>query len=473
VNRDDADRRFAADAPARGAVPTRFVLSHEEHTMTAHRTLFKGGTVLTLDRQVPNLATGDVLVQDDRIAAVGPSIDAGDADVIDAAGHIVMPGLVDAHHHMWLGVMRRMMPNVDDLFAYIDVVAERLGAHYRPLDMYVSTKLTAAASLDAGITTIIDACHSSRSPEHTDAALDALKAAGIRALHMAGAPMDKQACAAHLPGDLRRLARDWNAADGLVRVGLFGQLNLDWWHVARELDMRILTEFIGDLATLSPAFTTPGVLGPHNIFNHCTRVPQETWKRLADAGVNVTVNPRSDALFGFDDDTFAYQQAVDHGLAPALGIDLDTAFGSDMFGEMHALFGQQRAAMRYRRFRGEADVPAPISVEAVLQAATVNGARAAGVDDRVGTLTPGKQADIIMVRTRGVAVFPVTHAIGTIVHAVERADVDTVMVGGRLRKRAGRLVDIDLARLEADAVASRDYLLDAGGYRTDLFGAAA
>nr|WP_249188727.1 amidohydrolase family protein [Burkholderia dolosa] len=237
--------------------------------------------------------------------------------------------------------------------------------------------------------------------------------------------------------------------------------------------MRILTEFIGDLATLSPAFTTPGVLGPHNIFNHCTRVPQETWKRLADAGVNVTVNPRSDALFGFDDDTFAYQQAVDHGLAPALGIDLDTAFGSDMFGEMHALFGQQRAAMRYRRFRGEADVPAPISVEAVLQAATVNGARAAGVDDRVGTLTPGKQADIIMVRTRGVAVFPVTHAIGTIVHAVERADVDTVMVGGRLRKRAGRLVDIDLARLEADAVASRDYLLEAGGYRTDLFGAAA
>ena len=133
--------------------------------MTATRTLFQGGTILTLDAKVPNLATGDVLVEGDRIVAVGPALPADGAQLIDAAGHIVMPGLVDAHHHMWLGAMRRMLPNVDDLFAYIDVVAQQLGAHYRPLDMYLSTRLTAAASLDAGITTVIDACHSSRSPE--------------------------------------------------------------------------------------------------------------------------------------------------------------------------------------------------------------------------------------------------------------------------------------------------------------------
>lgn len=441
--------------------------------MTATRTLFQGGTILTLDAKVPNLATGDVLVEGDRIVAVGPALPADGAQVIDAAGHIVMPGLVDAHHHMWLGAMRRMLPNVDDLFAYIDVVAQQLGAHYRPLDMYLSTRLTAAASLDAGITTVIDACHSSRSPEHTDAALDALAETGIRALHMVGPAMDKGASSAHLPGDLRRLAHKWNTEGSRVRVGLFGQLNLPWWQAARELDMRILTEFIGDLAKLSPEFAQPGVLGPHNIFNHCTRVPRETWKLLADAGVNITINPRSDALFGFDDDTFAYQQAVDHGLAPALGIDLDTAFGSDMFGEMHALFGQQRSAMRYRRFRGEAGVPAPISVEAVLRAATVNGARAAGLEDQAGTLTPGKQADIIMVRTQGVAVFPVSNAIGTIVQAVERADVDTVMVAGQLRKRAGRLLGIDLATLNAEVTASRDYLIEASGYRNALFGAAA
>jgi 5-methylthioadenosine/S-adenosylhomocysteine deaminase len=442
-------------------------------TQKNSRILFKGGIVVTMDANVPNLATGDVLVEDDRIVAVGASVQADGAEVIDAAGNIVMPGLIDAHHHMWLGVMRRMMPDVDDLFAYIDVVAGKLGAHYRPLDMYLSTRLTAVASLDAGITTIIDACHSSRSPGHTDAALDALDVSGIRALHMVGAAMDKQASTAHLPADLKRLADNWNQGAALVRVGLFGQLNLDWWKAARGLDMHILTEFIGDLAKLGPEFAKPGVLGPHNIFNHCTRVPQETWKLFADAGVNITINPRSDALFGFDDESFAYQQAIDHGLTPALGIDLDTAFGSDLFGEMHALFGQQRSAMRYRRFRGEANVPAPISVEAVLEAATVNGARAAGLESSIGTLTPGKQADIIMVRTNGVAVFPITNAIGAIVQAVERSDVDTVMVAGEFRKRAGKLLDVDLAKLKADVNASREYLLGASGYRPDLFGGSA
>ena len=433
------------------------------------RTIFKGGAIITMDAAVPNLATGDVLVEGDRIVAIGANVPADGAEVIDASGSIVMPGLIDAHHHMWLGVMRRLMPDVDDLFAYIDVVAEQLGSQYRPLDMYLSTKLTAVASLDAGITTVIDACHSSRSPEHSDAALDALDQTGIRALHMVGAAMDKKASAAHIAQDLERLALNWNGDGGLVRVGLFGQLNLDWWKVARSLDMRILTEFIGDLAALGPEFAEKGVLGTHNIFNHCTRVPEETWKLFADAGVNVTVNPRSDALFGFDDETFAYQQAIDHGLTPALGIDLDTAFGSDLFGEMHALFGQQRSAMRYRRFRGEENVPPPITVDAVLKAATIHGARAAGFENVVGTLTLGKQADIIMVRTDGAAVFPVTNAIGTIVQAVERSDVDTVMVAGQIRKRAGKLVDVDLAKLRAEVDASRDYLIQASGYPTDLF----
>ena len=439
-------------------------------TQNNARTLFKGGTLITMDATSHRVhpPTGDVLVEGDRIAAVGTNLQTTDAEVIDATGQIVLPGLVDAHHHMWLGVMRRLMPNVHDLFAYIDVVAEKLGAHYRPRDMYLSTKLTAVAALDAGITTIVDACHNSRSPEHTDAALDALNDSGIRALHMVGAAMDKGASAAHLPDDLTRLANKWNTPASRLRVGLFGQLNLDWWKVARGLDMRILTEFIGDLASLGPEFTQPGVLGPHNLFNHCTRVPHETWNLLADAGVNITINPRSDALFGFDDETFAYQQAMNHGLKPALGIDLDTAFGSDLFGEMHALFGQQRAAMRYRRFRGEANVPAPISVEAVLAAATINGARAAGLEYEIGTLTPGKQADIILIRTNSVAVFPVTHAIGTIVQAVERSDVDTVMVAGQIRKRAGKLLGIDTTQLHAEVIASRDRLFERCDYRPDL-----
>ena len=197
--------------------------------MSNRNILFKGGTVITMDPAVPNLALGDVLVHGAKIAAVGTNLQAGDAEIIDAKGTIVMPGFIDAHHHAWLGVMRRLMPDVDDLFAYIDVVAEKLGAHYRPQDMFVSNRLTAIASLDAGITTIVDACHSSRSPDHTDAAIDALNQSGIRAVHMVGAAMDKRASVSHLPQDLKRLAERWNTQNSRIQVGLFGQLKLDWW----------------------------------------------------------------------------------------------------------------------------------------------------------------------------------------------------------------------------------------------------
>jgi 5-methylthioadenosine/S-adenosylhomocysteine deaminase len=440
-------------------------------TQNNRRTLFKGGTVITMDAAVPNLASGDVLVEGDRIVSVGANLQADGAEVIDASGTIVMPGLIDAHHHMWLGLVRRLIPDVDDLTAYFDLIGHKMGKQYRPLEMYLTTKLTAVASLDAGITTVIDACHLSLSPEHTDAALQALNESGLRVLHMVGAPLNDQASVTHLPPDFSRLALKWNAGDGLVRVGMFGQANLDWWKVARGLDLRILTEFSGDWFKLGPEFAEKGVLGPQNIFNHCTRIPQETWKLFSDAGVNVTVNPRSDALFGFDDETFAYQQAIDHGLTPAIGIDLDTAFGSDLFGEMHALFTLQRSVMQSRRYRGETDGPAPITVEAVLKAATVHGARAAGLENAIGTLTPGKQADVIMVRTDGVGVFPVSNAIGTVVQAVERADVDTVMVAGQIRKRAGKLVDVDLAKLRTEVEASRDFLLQVSGQPADLFAA--
>lgn len=213
---------------------------------TPTRTLFKGGTVITMDAAVPNLAVGDVLVEGDRIMEIAADIPTDDAEIIDASGSIVLPGLIDAHHHMWLGAVRRMMPNVDDLNDYFALIGHRMGLKYRPLDMHLSTRLAAVASLDAGVTSIVDACHLSISPEHTNAALDALDETGIRALHMVGAPLNDQASVTHLPGDFHRLASKWNSDGALVRVGMFAQINLDWWALARELDLRILTEYSGD-----------------------------------------------------------------------------------------------------------------------------------------------------------------------------------------------------------------------------------
>src|ERR1700683_431614 len=119
------------------------------------KTLFKGGTVITMDAAVPNLAVGDVLVEGDRVAAVSANIEADGAEVIAASGCIVMPGLIDAHHHMWLGLARRLIPDVDDLMAYFDLIGRKMGKNYRPLEMYLATRLTAVASLGAGLTTVL------------------------------------------------------------------------------------------------------------------------------------------------------------------------------------------------------------------------------------------------------------------------------------------------------------------------------
>src|ERR1700749_3414602 len=130
-------------------------------------TLFQNAIILTMDERMPNLATGDLLVRDERIEAIAPSLLVDDAEIVDAPGCIIMPGFIDAHHHVGLGVQRRLMPNCSDLFAYIELVAERMGSKYRPIDTYLSSKLTAVASLDAGITTILDAAHNTRSPAHS------------------------------------------------------------------------------------------------------------------------------------------------------------------------------------------------------------------------------------------------------------------------------------------------------------------
>jgi 5-methylthioadenosine/S-adenosylhomocysteine deaminase len=206
---------------------------------------------------------------------------------------------------------------------------------------------------------------------------------------------------------------------------------------------------------------------PDNIFNHCTSLPDDVWRIFADAGVRVTVDPRSDAQYALAGGIFAWQAATEHGLRPGIGTDLETAYGGDMLTEMRVAFSLQRAFAQSRRYAGDENAPAPVTVQDILKAATIDGARCAGLDDRIGSLTPGKQADLIMIRTDDISLFPSNNAVGTVVHAAERPQVDTVMIAGRFRKQGGKLLDVDFVKVRRAAEASLSHIFQAAGYDPD------
>jgi 5-methylthioadenosine/S-adenosylhomocysteine deaminase len=432
------------------------------------RMLIRGGTVLTLDKSVGDFAKGDLLIEGAKIAAVAPTLAVDNAQVISAEDMIVLPGLVDAHRHAWQGVLRRLMPNVDNLQDYVAATHASLARFYSPEDMYVGNLLTALSCLDAGTTMIVDASHNARSAEHTDSCIDALEEAGIRALHMPGKP-NTGTWAEHWPHDLERLkAKRFASADQLVTLGMFCQPNPEIWRVARKLELKILTEFLGMMAPMLDDLNRNRLLGSDNIFNHCTGLPEDAWRILANAGVSITVDPRSDAQYALGDGIFAYQAAVDHGLRPGIGTDLETAYGGDMFTEMRVAFSLQRAIAQQRRHTGDASAPLPVTVRAILEAATIDGARCAGLADHIGTLTPGKQADLILIRTDDISMFPSNNAVGTVVHAAERMHVDTVIVGGILRKRSGKLLNVDVVKLRREAEKSLSRLFSAVNYQPNI-----
>ncbi|MFC3944408.1 amidohydrolase family protein [Pseudomonas gingeri] len=433
--------------------------------------LLKGGTVITMDPDLGNFARGDVLIRGTTIEAVGACLHSADAEVIDASGMIVIPGMVDTHRHAWEGQLRRINPNSPTLEDYCNATHFSFARYYRPRDMYVGNLLTALGCIDAGITTIIDNSHNARSGAHSDAAIEALTDAGIRALHAPGAPLSGEWDKAQWPGDLRRLKnRQDLGPETLVSLAMMSQIDREQWAVARELGLSIVTEFFGaGMAAELDDLQREGLLGRDNIFNHCTCMPGHAWGILRDTGVRVNVCPRSDAHYGLEDGKFAWQAARDHGIRPGLSVDNESSYGGDMFMEMRVAFYLQRAAAQAARFNGSPADASLVSAHQLLQAATLDGAACAGMASRIGSLAPGKQADVVLIRTDGLGVYPSNNAFGTVVHSSERGDIDTVIIGGRIRKQGGVVLGVDRQALVDATEESRGYLFAAAGYQPDPF----
>jgi len=341
---------------------------------------------------------------------------------------------------------------------------------YRPQDHYVGNYLTAMGCIDAGVTCVIDNSHNSRSAAHSDAAVEALFDSGIRAVHASGQPgagdWDHQ-----WPQDLERLQKKYfSSADQLVTLRMFSGPIRENWAVARKLGLRITTEFQGpQQAALLDPLAADKLVGPDNTFNHCGALPDRTWQIFLDSGANINVCPRSDAQYALGEGVCALQHAWDRGIKPGFSVDNETSYSTDMFMEMRMALYVQRAVAQNKKFSGDQNPPKPLMVRDVLHCATLGGAHCAGLDDKIGSLSPGKEADLIVIRTDDINLYPPNNAVGTVVQAAERSNVDTVIIGGRVRKYRGQVVGLDMLTLRAMIDESRNHLFAAAGYKPDIF----
>ena len=447
--------------------------------MALERTLFQNGCVLTLDRALGNFRRANLLIEGTKIAAVGPNVAAADAQIIDASDMIVMPGFIDTHRHIWEGILRNIAPDalLDEYFVNILGV---LAPAYRPQDAYAGNLVSAFGAIDAGITTLLDWSHIQNTPEHSDAVISALRESGLRAVFAYGTPNLDMPAWWHdsrlpHPTDIRRIAtRYFSASDQLMTLALaprgpefttFEVARHDW-ALARELGVRISVHVgvgaAGKQGKLA-AMGTAGLLGPDTTYIHCCTLSDEELQMIADTGGTVSLACPIEMQMGHGMPPI--QRCLDRGLRPSLSVDVETTMCGDLFAQMRSVLTLQRALVNERRLRGDTDLPTMLTSRDVVEFATIQGARANGLDRKVGTLTPGKEADVILLRTDRINVLPINDPIGAVVRGMDSSNVDSVFIAGKARKRDGRLLDVDLNRVRKLAYESRDYVVSKSGFK--------
>jgi cytosine/adenosine deaminase-related metal-dependent hydrolase/ribose/xylose/arabinose/galactoside ABC-type transport system permease subunit len=433
------------------------------------RRLIKGGTVISLDPAVGDLSPGDVLVEGDEIVAVGAGIEAGDAEVIDASGMIVLPGFVDSHRHIWEGLLRNIGTDVplEGRTSYISFVLHKLAPAVRPQDAYVGNLISALGAIDAGITTLLDWSHIQGSPAHTDAVIEALEDSGLRSVFAYGFPWWGKWEERQPSWFVRAATEHFSSKDQMVTLALAApgpeftdfEVSRDHWKLARETGARITTHVgVGSYGQDGKVqeFGEAGLLGPDTTYIHCTTLNDTEIQMIVDTGGTVSLAAPVEMMMGHGMPPI--QKFLDRGLAPSLSVDVETNVPSDMFNQMRSVLLLQRAT-------AIAQGKSPASTRDVLRWATLEGARANGLDHKVGTLTPGKQADIVLLRTDRLNVTPLNDPITAVVAGMDTGNVDTVLIAGRVMKRGGTLLHVDWPAVMRLADQARQHVIEKSGFR--------
>lgn len=430
------------------------------------RLLIKGGSIVSMDPVIRDLPRGDVLVENGRIAAIAPALTA-EADTIDAAGMIVLPGLINAHVHTWQSALRGVAGDWT-VARYMQAMHGGLAGHFRPDDVYIANLMGGLNALNNGTTTLVDWCHVNRTPEHTDAAVEGLISSGARALFLHGSPKpdarpgEKHYSEIPMPrGEVERLRKGRFASqDSMVTLGLAilgpsystRDVTLSDVRLAREFGL-IVSMHVGGGAVMQPdgfqRLLDDGLVGANFNIVHGNDMKAELIRRLAGKGVQFTSTAEIELQMGYGDPLTGVLQSC--GSPMSIGTDVEPAARGDMFSAMRTTLQHERHRRTLEIFAetGSRPLEMPVTCRQALEWATINGARMAGIDARVGSLTPGKQADIVLLRADDLAMFPVTDPVVSVVMQGGVASVDTVLVAGRVVKRGGNLLYPALAERKA------------------------
>ena len=433
--------------------------------------LIQGGYVVTVDGAVGDLEGGDVLVQDGKIAAVGHglSTSSADAEVIDAKGRLVVPGLVDTHRHVWQGAILAFTPQVTGA-GYDPLVLNGIAPQCEPDDIYAGALWGALQALDAGITTIADWAHNLRSADHADADLRGLRESGIRGYFLYGGPGPKSDTPnpPH-PLDARRMRDEHfpNGVNGRLRMGLAlrgpcftsEDRNAQDFAFARELGLPISTH-VG-MAGTSDAVTAlhrGKLLGADVNYAHGNMLTDEEFDLIAASDGTLSITPSSDMLMQFG--TFpGTGRALERKIRCGFGVDTICSCGTDLFSEMRlALAAERSRANAAALARGERVPTVALHQRDMLRLATIDGARVWNMQDEIGSLTPGKLADVTIIDMRSPHLDGIGDQVASMVLGAGPADVETVIVGGDVIKRDGKLVGDHVSTARDLMLASRERL---------------